>query len=236
MELQWPVVPNLEELAAGTLLNFEFGKQVSVDLGMSSPSDYPLIKRYLTQFCNLYWAKQVASCESFGGRTVWALSCDDVAKHRAEGTLRNVRIGSVRTPPKKGEIGPDDVVIILDPRDTTSWVKGAKLLPGGGEGVLVFLNSQFNETYGLTGPRNGVLKGTEPVYFLKRVTRGYVFRSYPEQWLSYLEKPDMSVEVVAKFDGLPKLSEVAKVVREVSNNRYGGFYNDRYVKGFGGRL
>lgn len=203
---------------------------------MASASDYPLIKRYLAQFCNLYWAKHVSMCHSFRGKTVWALSCDGVAKNRAEGALNNVKLGSVRNPPKKGEISPDDVVIILDPRDTNAWVKGAKLLPQGGEGAVVFLNSQFNETYGLTGPRNGVLKETEPVYFLKRVTRGYVFRSFPEPWLAYLEKPDMSVEVVGEFDGLPKLSEVAKVVREVSNNRYGGFYNDRYVRGFGGRL
>ncbi|CDF35649.1 unnamed protein product [Chondrus crispus] len=236
MELQWPTVPNLEEIEAGTKLNFEFGKQVSRNLGMATQSDYPLIKRYLAQFCNLYWAKRIASCESFRDRTVWALSCDDVSKNRAEGYLENVRPGSVRNPPKKGEIGKDDVVMILDPRDTSAWVKGAKLLPQGGEGVVVFLNSQFNETYGLTGPRNGVLKGTEPVYFLKRVTRGYVFRSFPEPWLAYLEKPDMSVEVVGEFEKLPKLSEIAKVVREVSNNRYGGFYNDRYVRGFGGRL
>lgn len=236
MELQWPTVPNLEEIAAGTLLNFEFGKQVAADLGMASTEDYPLIKRYLAQFCNLYWAKKVSQAPPFRERTVWVLSTDAVSKTRAEPTLGNVRLASLRNPPKKGEVGPDDVVVILDPRNTSVWVKGAKMLPEGGQGAVVFLNSQFNETYGLTGPRNGVLKGTEPVYFLKRVTRGYVYRSFPGDWIAYLEKPDLSVEVVGQFEGLPKLSEVAKVVREVSNNRYGGFYNDRYVRGFGGRL
>lgn len=236
MELQWPVVPNVEELAAGTLLNFEFGKAVSRDLGMAAQADYPLIKRYLAQFCNLYWAKQVAQAGPFRARTVWALSTDSVSKERAQGSLANLRLASLRRPPQRGEVGKDDVVVIMDPRDTSAWVKGAKVLPEGGDGIVVFLNSRFNETYGLTGPRNGVLKGTEPVYFLKRITRGYAYRSFPGPWLAYLEKPDLSVEVVGEFPGLPKLSEVAKVVRELSNNRYGGFYNDRYVRGFGGRL
>lgn len=235
-ELQWPVVPNLEELAAGTLLNFEFGKHVARDLGMDSQADYPLIRRYLAQFSNLYWVKQIAMADCFRDKVVWAISADGVNKQRAEGNLGNVRLASMRTPPAKGQIGADDVVVVLDPRGTDVWVKGCKMLSPGGDGSVVFLNSQFNETYGLTGPRNGVLKGTEPVYFLKRITRGYVYRSYPHKWVSYLEKPDLSVEVVAEFEGLPKLSEVAKVVRELSNNRYGGFYNDRYVRGFGGRL
>lgn len=236
MELQWPTVPNLEELAAGTLLNFEFGKHVAADLGMAAQADYPLIKRYLAQFCNLYWAKRISQASPFRNRTVWAFSTDAVSKARAEHTLGNVRLASLRAPPGKGVVGKDDVVVIMDPRDNASWKKGMKVLPGGGDGCVVFLNSQFNETYGLTGPRMGVLKGTEPVYFLKRVTRGYVHRAFPHDWVAYLEKPDMSVEVVGVFQGLPKLSEVAMAVREVSNNRYGGFYNDRYVRGFGGRL
>lgn len=236
LELQWPVVPNLEEIAAGTLLNFEFGKHVSRDLGMDSQSDYPLIRRYLAQFCNLYWAKQVAQADCFRDKVVWAISTDGVSKVRAERNLANVRMASIRGPASKGDIGADDVVIVMDPRGTDVWVKGCKLLPQGGDGSVVFLNSQFNETYGLTGPRNGVLKGTEPVYYLKRITRGYVYRSYPNKWISYLENPDLSVEVVAEFEGLPNLSQVSKVVRELSNYRYGGFYNDRYVRGFGGRL
>lgn len=103
------------------------------------------------------------------------------------------------------------------------------------ESPLIFLNSQFNETYGLCGPRNGPLKGTEPVYVLRRVTRGYVFRSYPGKWQAVLECPDCSCEVLNTYDYVPRLNEVAKLVRETSNNRF-GVTNDRYAKGFGGRL
>lgn len=231
LELQWPVVPNLEEISAGTLLNFEFGKMVAEEFGMASAADYSLIRRYLASFCNLYWVKQVAAAEPFRNRTVWALSSDSVSKARAVDRLGNVRVGSLRKPP---ETSPGDVVVIIDPRYNESWQKGMRLRPE--DGFVVFLNSQFNESYGLTGPRRGSLSETVPVYFLKRVTRGYAFRAFPGPWRACLEKPDLSVEELKTFDKEPKLRDIAAIVRGESNNRYGGFFNDRYVRGFGGRL
>lgn len=234
MELQWPVVPNLEEIAAGTLLNFEFGKQVAADLGMSAQADYPLIKRYLASFCNLYWVKNLAQATPFRDRTVWAVSCDGVSKTRAEDNIKNVRLTSMRN--MSEEPGENDVVVIVDPRGNDAWKKGMKLRPKGSDGVIIFLNSQFNESYGLVGPRRGPLKDIEAVYFLKRLTRGYAFFSYPGPWRACLEKPDLSIEELKDFEKEPKLREIATVVREESNKRYGGFFNDRYVRGFGGRL
>lgn len=55
MEVKFPCVPNLEEIKFGTKNNYEFGKFVSRTLGMSAQEDYPLIKRYLGEFSNLYW-------------------------------------------------------------------------------------------------------------------------------------------------------------------------------------
>lgn len=233
MELQWPVVPNLEEIAAGTLLNFEFGKQIAADIGMSAQADYPLIKRYLASFCNLYWVKNLAQTAPFRDRTVWAVFSDGVSKTRAEGNIKNVTLASMRNMPQPGE---NDVVVIVDPRGDDAWKMGMKLRPKGSDGVIIFLNSQFNESYGLVGPRRGPLKDIESVYFLKRLTRGYAFFSYPGPWRACLEKPDLSIEELKDFEKEPKLREIAAVVREESNRRYGGFYNDRYVRGFGGRL
>ncbi|KAI0567119.1 hypothetical protein FGB62_4g033 [Gracilaria domingensis] len=231
LELQWPVVPNLEEIAAGTLLNFEFGKFVSRVLGMAAPKDYMLIKRYLASFCNLYWTLCVAQAPCFQDRVVWALSTDGVSKVAAADRLMNVRLGSMRNLPETGE---DDVLVIADPRVNEVWKRGAQIRPKNG--YTVFLNSQFNESYGLTGPRRGPLKETIVVYMLKRVTRGYVFFAYPGPWRACLEKPDLQIEELKEFEKEPKLREIAGVVRSESNKRYGGFYNDRYVRGFGGRL
>jgi Domain of unknown function (DUF1995) len=233
MELKWPCVPNLEEVAFGTRANMMFGKQVVAPaLGMDTKEDYPLVKRYLTQFSDLYWVSQVA--KAFPDRTVWAYTTDNVSKTRAEGSLTNVRLCNPRSI-KSGERPKDgDCVVIVDPRGDEDWKTGVKLQPSPNS-PLIFLNSQFSETYGLLGPRSGELAGTEAVYFIRRVTRGYVFRSYPQAWQAVLERPDMSCEVVASFDRLPSLREVASIVRVTSNDRYGAF-NDRYAKGFGGRL
>ncbi|PXF47560.1 hypothetical protein BWQ96_02704 [Gracilariopsis chorda] len=231
LELQWPVVPNLEEIAAGTLLNFKFGKHVSRVLGMDEPKDYMLIKRYLAPFCNLYWTLCLSQTPCFRDRVVWAVSTDGVSKTAAEGQLKNVRLASMRNPP---ETGDDDVLVIIDPRVNDVWKRGAQLRPKNG--YTVFLNSQFNESYGLTGPRRGVLKDTQVAYMLKRVTRGYVFYAYPGPWRACLEKPDLGIEELKCFEKEPKLRDIAAVVRLESNRRYGSFYNDRYVRGFGGRL
>lgn len=233
MELQWPVVPNLEEIAAGTLLNFEFGKQAARDLGMAADADYQLVKRYLASFCNLWWCTQIAQAPPFRERAVWAVSTDGVSKMPAQGGLPdNVRLASLRNRPDG--IASGDVVVIMDPRFDDAWRRGLAWRPK--DGTVIFLNSQFNESYGLTGPRRGKLAETKAVYFLKRVTRGYVFYSYPGPWRACLENPDYSIEELATFDEEPKLRTIANVVREESNKRYGGFNNDRYVRGFGGRL
>eukprot|EP00171_Calliarthron_tuberculosum_P015831 IDg15831t1 len=189
MEVQWPVVPNLEEIAAGTRLNQLFGLQVAADLSMDAPADYQLIKRYLASFCNLYWAREVARAPPFKGNGTLALFGDSVNKSRAD--VGSLQVASMRKPPA---LGARELAIVVDPRADDMWMTGARMRKEDDQAV-VFLNSQFSETYGLTGPRRGPLRDTKVVYYLKRITRGYVFFAYPGPWKAYLEKPDMSVEV-----------------------------------------
>jgi len=232
MELNWPCVPNLEEISAGTALNQCFGFQVAADLGLNTPQTYPLVKRYLASYSNLYWAKRIAAAPPFRSADVYAVRSDSVKV--SEATLGNLQVIPIRNRPKLE--GNNDVGIVIDPRYNDSWYTGAKMRDTNSDQSVIYLNSQFNETYGLTGPRKKELKDVEVVYLLKRVTRGYVFRAYPGKFLAYLEKPDCSVEIIEEFEKEPKLSMVAKKVREESNRRYGSFYNDRYVAGMGGRL
>lgn len=235
MELQWPVVPNLEEISAGTLLNFEFGKQAARALGMGAPSEYQLVKRYLASFCNVYWAQRLASANVFENKTIWVVSSDSISKAPAAEVLssKGIRLSTMRNIQKE-PVKDDDVIIVIDPRFTDTWKKGLKSRPPNG--VVLFLNSQFNESYSLTGPRNGILKEIQTVFFLKRVTRGFVFYEFPGPWTACLETPELEIEILQSFDSTPTLREVSNVVRLESNKRYGAFYNDRYVRGFGGRL
>jgi Domain of unknown function (DUF1995) len=222
---------NLEEIKFGTKLNMEFCMHVSRELGLAAPENYHLVKRYLAELSDLYWAREVG--KAFPDRTVWAVCNDAVNKSRAEGYLGNVKLASLRRG-RTPMAADGDVIVAIDPQMTSTWEACAKLQPSPTSPVI-FLNSQFNETYGLCGPRKGPLQGTECIYFLRRVTRGYVFRAYPGPWQAVLENPDQSCEILKSYEYLPKLNEVARIVREISNDRYGAF-NDRYARGFGARL
>ena len=43
---------------------------------------------------------------------------------------------------------------------------------------VVFLNSQLSERYSLGGPLDDV----EEVYYLKPISKGFVYRAYPGGW------------------------------------------------------
>ncbi len=81
----------------------------------------------------------------------------------------------------------------------------------------------------------GNTKGFEEVYYLKRISKGWVFRSFPGKWQAYIERPDGSCELLQEFDYKPTLRDASKLVREESFKRY-AIFNDRWSQGFGGRL
>lgn len=56
-------------------------------------------------------------------------------------------------------------------------------------------------------PAHLLLKG----YYLKRVSKGYVFRTSPKPWEGLLEKPGGGVEILGKYKDKPLLRDVAKV-------------------------
>lgn len=141
MEIKWPCVPNLEEKDFGTKNNFEFGKHVAASLGMLAPEAYPLIKRYLGQFSDLYWVTQLAPL--FPDVTVWAVFTDGITKDIAV-VPDNVRLTSLKAGALATEKG--DVVVIVDPRPTDVWKRGAKL-QASPTSPLIFLNSQVTSLW-----------------------------------------------------------------------------------------
>lgn len=100
----------------------------------------------------------------------------------------------------------------------------------GNKSPFVILNNAFSTMYGL-----GNKRGYEEAYYLKRISKGWVFRAFPGPWLAYLEKPDGTVELLQSYRTKPELNQVATLVREESFRRY-AINNDRWSKGFGERL
>jgi hypothetical protein len=56
-------------------------------------------------------------------------------------------------------------------------------------------------------------------YYIKRISKGWVFRQFPDAWQALLEKPDGTVECLKTYSSKPSLKEVATLVREESFKR-----------------
>lgn len=127
-----------------------------------------------------------------------------------------------------------DAVIVVAPGVTQSWQIGFDLAQAAGAPV-VFLNSQLSERYSLGGPLDEV----EEVYYLKPISKGFVYRAYPGAWQCYLDKPDGGQEKLKDFQSdRPTLGELSQITRSVSQDRYGAAMNEKFTNDprMGGRM
>jgi len=244
MEVTFFPVPNPDEVKFGTPLNQRFGKKVAAELKMTSSAKSGvdvLVSRYLSEFSNHYWATMLAESPVLGGGTKHIVHCDAVKKDSAR-KVASARVLSFNAALKEqsagsGKVKGKDPVILVGLGSADQWRKGQALSEGG---PVVALNGLFSETYDLGGPLTAPVSGGgvefEPVYYLKRVSKGYAFRAYPNGWQAWIELPDLSVKLLKDWgDERPSLNQVAGLVRNTSNKQY-GVYNDRYAPGFGERL
>lgn len=123
----------------------------------------------------------------------------------------------------KACITANDVLLALSPGVGSHWTKAAGLQT---EAPVVAMNAPFSLSYDIA--QGGKW---EPIYVVKRVTKGWIYRAYPSGFKVYLDKPDGTVELIKEFDKgvIPKLREVAAVVRDESQARGYAISNDRYL-------
>ena len=234
IEVQFPPVPNVDEVKFGTPLNQKFGKSVvAKDLkfkGGYKPGSE--ISRQLIGYSNVYWAKKLAGAAkggALGGKQACVLSTEPVnfANIQAMGDLS--RSGKIMSDKARKEGRNGEAVICINPGGEEQWdrIVSAHVQPGC---PCIMLNSAYSTSYDL-----GNKRGFEEAYYLKRISKGWVFRSFPGPWEAYLEKPDGSVELLQQYRTKPALREVAALVRDESFKRY-AINNDRWTPGFGERL
>lgn len=232
IEVNFPPVPNVEEVKFGTPLNQKFGKTVvSKDLkvqgGYVPGSD---ISRNLIAFSNVYWSKRIASSVGggvLGGRPVTVLSSEPVtfSQIKDKGGVADARPLQWN---RAADMKKASALIAINPGGEDTWDRiRSTFAPGA---PFVVLNNAYSTTYGL-----GNQQGYEEAYYVKRISKGWVFRAFPDPWKAYLEKPDGTVELLETYRTKPSLKEVATLVREESFKRY-AINNDRWTPGFGERL
>lgn len=212
-------------------MNQKFGKAIlakdlSVEGGYKPGSD---LSRYLISYSNIYWAKKIGSAAGgglLGGKPVAVLTSEPVSFSTIKSMGNLSRSGKTMSPEARKAGRNGEVVVCINPGGEETWDRliSAHGSPGA---PFVVLNNAYSTSYGLG---NGC--GFEEAYYLKRISKGWVFRCYPGPWQAYLEKPDNSVELVKSYKTKPLLRDVATEVREESLKRY-GISNDRW---FSGRL
>lgn len=236
LEVYFPPVPNLDEVRFGTPLNKRFGtnvvaKELSVPGGYVPGSD---LARQQVAFANMYWAKSLAGAMGggFGGKQVNVISSEPVSFDQIKSKGDISRIAPYQ-PGRESKLtdgnSVDAAYIAINPGGEEVWER-VRGMYRCNKGPFLVLNNAYSTTYGL-----GNKCGYEEVYYLKRVSKGWIFRTFPGPWKAYLEKPDGSCELLQSYQTKPQLNEVANLVREESFRRY-AINNDRWSKGFGERL
>lgn len=234
IEVQFPPVPNLDEVRFGTPLNKKFGtnviaKDLKVVGGYKPGSD---VSRYLVSYSNVFWAKKIASATSggiLGGKPVCVLTTEQISFNTMKDLGDLSRSGKLMTQESRAAGRNGEAIIAINPGGEETWnrIVSAHGSPGA---PFVVLNNAYSTTYGL-----GNQCGFEEAYYVKRISKGWVFRAFPGRWEAYLEKPDGSVELLKSYKEKPELREVSALVRDESFKRF-AINNDRFSKGFGERL
>lgn len=223
----------MEEVRFGTPLNKKFGTTIvandlKVTGGYKPGSD---ISRQQVAFANVYWAKQIAGALVNGNffRKVDVVSAEPVTfsqlKDKGGFIGRMALSGSPAIPPQSS-----DACIAINPGGEETWERSRKSIMKNDKAPFLILNNAYSTTYGL-----GNKVGYEEAYYLKRISKGFMYRAFPGPWCAYLEKPDGQVELLESYLEKPQLNAVATLVRDESFRRF-AIGNDRWSPGFGERL
>lgn len=232
IEVNFPTVPNVDEVRFGTPLNQKFGtnivaKGLNVKGGYKPGSD---LSRQLIAFSNLYWAKQIApSMKQSSQRPLCVITSEPVTVSQIQdrGSITEIlplTLSRAASAPR------GSAIIAINPGGEEAWDRIRTAFGSDPAAPFVVLNNAYSTTYGL-----GNQRGYEEVYFVKRISKGWIFRTFPGPWKAYLERPDGTCELLTTFTSKPALNQVAAMVRDESFKRY-AINNDRWLKGFGGRL
>lgn len=181
--------------------------------------DY-ILRRQSVAYANIDLASRIAT--KLGKRTL-LLTYDNAVDPSIIKLSKQAKIMRINSPEVESSTSAKDVLLALSPGVGSHWTKAAGLKT---DAPVVAMNAPFSLAYDIA--QGGKW---EPIYVVKRLTKGWVYRAYPAGFKVYLDKPDGTVELIKEFPQgvIPKLREVAAVVRDESQARGYAISNDRYL-------
>ena len=187
------------------------------------------VSRNLIAYSNVFWAKKLAGTIKSKSKSVGILTSERVVFDEIKSTGDISRSGALMSQKSKQEGRNGEGIICINPGGEETWDRTVSA-HGSPSCPVVMLNNAYSTSYDL-----GNKRGFEEAYYLKRISKGWVFRMFPGPWEAYLEKPDGTCELLKSYKTKPLLRDVATIVREESFKRY-AINNDRWSPGFGERL
>jgi hypothetical protein len=168
---------NFPQVKFGTPLNKQFGTNV-VGKDLKVPGGYrpgSNLSRELVAFSNVYWAKKIAPAVKgglLGNKCVACLTTEPVSFSEIKSLGDISRTGAVMSPQARKEGRNNEAVICINPGGEERWdsLVSAHTQPGQ---PFVVLNNAYSTSYGL-----GNQRGYEEAYYLKRVSKGWIFRIF----------------------------------------------------------
>ena len=153
IEVNFPPVPNVEEVKFGTPLNQKFGKTViAKDLGI--PGGYKPgsdLSRQLIAYSNVYWAKRIGAAASgapLGGKPVCVLSTEPVGFSQIKSRGPVSRVGAVMSQEARRQGRNGEVIVCINPGGEETWERLVSDHSSPGAPFIV-LNNAYSTTYNL---------------------------------------------------------------------------------------
>lgn len=227
MEVLFDPVPNLDEVAFGTLNNKRFRQDVVANLKVP---DYVTNRGgpSTLEWSNLYWMNRIAA--GIGSKKVLAVSisgegCKSKKPEDKPTFAKGVTLMTLTDAKKRqkdGTLGEADVVIILSPCAKMHYESAVSLAQASGAKSTIALNSPYSYIYDIGGG-----DPFELVFCMKRIPKGWVYRAFPKPFEAVIEGPNYEVFKAKTFQVKPPLTAISKVSMAASSEKYGATGNDR---------
>ena len=148
------------------------GKDLKVPGGYRPGSN---LSRELVAYSNIYWAKKIAPALKggiLGGKCVACLTTQPVDFNEIKSSGDISRFGAVMSPQARMGGRNNEAVIAVNPGGEERWdsIYSAHTQP---RQPFLVLNNAYSTSYDL-----GNKRGYEEAYYLKRISKGWVFRIF----------------------------------------------------------
>lgn len=202
VEILFDPVPNLDEVAFGTVWNQKFRKDVVSNLQVP---EYATNRGGTStlEWSNIYWANRLA--EGLGKKNVLALSLSGEGIPMTDKGIRPIlnksltllRFSDCTSNKPKIDLTLQkekvDLLIILSPCQANHY-KEARVLADKLNIPVIALNAPFSHIYDVGGGAP-----FELAYVMKRVPKGWIYRQFPKDFEVIVEGPNYDVSLYFYF-------------------------------------